>query len=348
MARGELRHQFHHVIDLAPTILEATGLPAPSILNGIHQAPLEGTSMMYSFDDARAPERHETQYFEMVCNRGIYRRGWTAVAKHRAPWESGPSQAIEDDVWELYAPDDWTQSHDISAENPQKLYELQRLWLMEAARFNVLPLDDRFVERNDAQLAGRPQITRGTSQLLFGGMGRLNEWTILSTKNKSHSITTELVVPAGGAEGVIVAQGGRFGGWAIYAKEGRLVYDYNYFGIEHFRVEAREPIPTGSHLIRMEFDYDGGGVGKGGTISLYSDGSKIATGRVERSVPVAFSIDETCDVGMESGSPVSADYSSRGNRFSGEVSWVRIDTRGIDDDRLVPAEARFQAAMVHQ
>ena len=169
----------------------------------------------------------------MVCNRGIYHQGWTAVTKHRAPWEPVPPPPLEDDVWELYGPDDWTLAQDIAAENPEKLRELRALWLMEAARYNVLPLDDRFVERNNPDLAGRPQLAWGTSQFLFGRTGRLNEWSLISIKNKSHAVTAEIEVPPAGAEGVIVSQGGRFGGWSLYAKGGRLMYCYNSFALEH-------------------------------------------------------------------------------------------------------------------
>jgi arylsulfatase len=347
-ARGELRHQFHHVIDITPTVLEAAGLPAPTLVNGVRQAPLEGTSMRYSFDDAAAPDRHETQYFEMVCNRGIYHRGWSAVTKHRAPWEPLPAPALEADVWELYGPDDWTQAHNIAQEHPQKLRELRELWLMEATKHNVLPLDDRFVERNLPDVAGRPQLVRGTSQLLFAGAGRLTEAAVISLKNKSHAVTAEIVVPPTGAEGVIVAQGGRFGGWSLYAKGGRLKYCYNYFALEHSFVESAAALPAGTHEVRMELKYDGGGTGKGGTVSLRVDGAEVGEGRVERTVPVLFATDETCDVGRETGSPVSPDYPALRNRFSGEVNWVRLDVTGDDYDARVPLEERVQAVLVRE
>jgi arylsulfatase A-like enzyme len=347
-SRGEIRTQFHHVIDVAPTILEVTGLPAPIVVNGSQQAPMEGTSMRYSFDDAEAAERHHTQYFEMVCNRGIYHNGWTAVTKHRAPWEPLPPPALEQDVWELYGPDDWTQARNIAGENPEKLRELRQLWLMEAARYNVLPLDDRFVERNLPEIAGRPQLVRGTSQFLFAGTGRLAEASVISIKNRSHAVTAEIVVPSSGAEGVIVAQGGRFGGWSLYAKDGRLKYCYNFFAIERYFVEGAMVIPQGIHEVRMEFKYDGGGKGKGGTASLFVDGAKIGEGRVAQTVPIGFSIDESVDVGREMGAPVSPDYPAHHNSFSGEVNWVHIDITGDDNDRFVTAEERFQASMVRQ
>jgi len=301
--------------------------------------------MRYAFDSGDAPEWHQTQYFEMVCNRGIYHNGWSAVTKHRAPWEPLPPPALEDDVWELYGSDDWTQARNIADEQPEMLERLRGLWLLEAMRYQVLPLDDRFVERNIAELAGRPRLMRGSSQFLFGGMGRLNEWSTISIKNKSHSVTAELQVSDDGAQGVIVAQGGRFGGWSLYARDGRPIYFYNYFGVEHYTVEGNRPLPKGTHTLRVEFDYDGGGTGKGALASIFIDGDNVGHGRIERTVPIAFSIDETLDIGRETGSPVSPDYGSRDNGFRGEVNWVHIDVRGNDYDREVPAEERFKAAM---
>jgi hypothetical protein len=213
--------------------------------------------------------------FEMFCNRGIYHKGWTAVTHHSIPWLLAENPPLDKDVWELYAPDDWTQAHDLAAEQPEKLAELQRLFLIEAAKYNVLPLDDRRAERFNSDLAGRPQLLSGTRQLLFGGMGRLSENSVLVVKNKSHAVTAEIVVPDGGAEGVIVAQGGAFGGWSIYLKDGRPAYCYNQFGLQQFKVYGEAPVPPGDHQLRVEFAYDGGGLGKGGTTGwrLARDGS---------------------------------------------------------------------------
>jgi Sulfatase len=209
-AKGELRSQFHHVIDIAPTVLEVAGLPEPTMVHGVQQQPLHGTSMVYSFDDPEAAERHQTQYFEMFCNRGIYHQGWTAVTRHSTPWAFGAElPGFDDDIWELYGPDDWTQAHNLASEQPDKLAELQRLFLLEAGRYNVFPLDDRRVERLNPDLAGRPQLIRGRSQLLFRGMGRLSENSVVVIKNKSHAITAQVVVPDAGADGVIVSQGRR-------------------------------------------------------------------------------------------------------------------------------------------
>ncbi len=281
-AKGEVRSQFHHVIDVAPTILEAAGLPHPTIVNSVQQAPIEGFSMLYAFNDAKAAERHETQYFEMFCNRGIYHKGWTAVTRHGVPWLGAYKRAFDDDVWELYDTNtDWTQSKDLAKENPKKLAELQRLFIIEATKYSALPLDDRTFERFNPDLAGRPQLIKGKTQILFGGMGRLSENSIVSIKNKSYAITADLDVPKSGAEGVIIAQGGNLNGWSLYAKGGKLKYCYNFFGIEVTFVEATQPIPAGHHQVRMEFKYDGGGVAKGGGVTLYVDGKAVGQGRIE-------------------------------------------------------------------
>jgi arylsulfatase len=351
-AKGEIRSQFHHVIDVAPTILEAAGLPEPVMVNGVQQRPIEGVSMAYSFDDAKAAERHETQYFEMSGNRGIYHKGWTAVTRHRIPWEAAAAKlpAFDDDVWELYDTNrDWSQSKNLAKENPQKLHELQRLWLIEAVKYNVLPLDDRFAERANSELAGRPELIKGTRQLLFGGMGRLTESSIVNMKNKSHAVTAELVVPRSGAEGVIIAQGGVTGGWSLYVRDGKPKYCYNFYGLNRYTVESTSTIPPGTHQLRMEFKYDGGGLAKGGTVTLYVDGKKAGEGRVDQTEPFIFSADETCDLGNEFGSPVTYDYPAR-KKFSGEVNWVEIDVdKDAEDlDHLISPEERLRVAMAIQ
>jgi len=348
-AKGEIRSQFHHVIDIAPTILEAAGLPAPTIVNSVQQAPLEGVSMVYAFDDTTAAERRETQYFEMFCNRGIYHKGWTAVTRHGVPWLGAYKRAFDDDVWELYDTNtDWTQSKDLAKENPAKLAELQRLFLIEATKYSVLPLDDRTFERFNPDLAGRPQLIVGDSQILFGGMSRLSEGSIVVTHNKSYSLTAEIEVPESGASGVIVAIGGGIGGWSLYALNGKLKHCYNFFGIERYFAEGSQPIPAGTHQVRMEFAYDGGGLAKGGNVSLFVDGNKDGEGRVEQTVPMLFSADETCDVGKETGSTVSPDYGPTGNEFSGEVNWVQIDLEKDDNDHLISPDERFRIAMARQ
>ena len=245
-----------HVIDVAPTILEAAGLPEPTMVNGVQQSPMEGTSMLYSFNAAEEPERHDLQYFEMFGNRGIYHQGWSAVTKHRTPWVmvGGEVPAFDDDVWELYdGAVDYTQAHDLVRERSGLLAKLQRLWLIEATKYNVLPMDDRLLERAVPELAGRPTLIRGNSQLFFPGMGRLSENCVVNIKNKSFSITAEIVAPDDGPEGVIIAQGGRFGGWSVYAKDGKATFAYNLLGINEFATSADRPIPAGTHQVRMEF-----------------------------------------------------------------------------------------------
>ncbi|SDT60663.1 arylsulfatase [Jiangella sp. DSM 45060] len=350
-APGETRDQFHHVIDVAPTVLEVAGLPHPAFVNGIQQAPLEGVSMAYTFADAAAPDRHTTQYFEMFVNRGIYHEGWTAVTRHSTPWEpTAELPAYDDDVWELYGPDDWTQAHDLAAEQPDTLARLQRLFLIEAAKYHVLPLDDRRVERFNADLAGRPQLIHGSSQVLFGGMGRLSENSLLVLKNKSHAVTADIVVPGDGATGTIVAQGGAFGGWSLYLVDGRPVYCYNLFGLRRFKVRGADPVPPGEHQVRMEFSYDGGGLGKGGTATLYVDGREAGSGRIDATVPMLFSADETADVGHDSGTPVTDDLRDGQGVFTGRVRRVQldIDAAAEDVDHLITPEERFRIAMTRQ
>jgi len=350
-ARGEVRSQFHHVIDVSPTVLEAAGLPHPTTVNGVDQHPIEGVSMRYSFDGATEADRHETQYFEMFCNRGIYHQGWTGVTRHSTPWITGqPLPAFKDDVWELYEPGDWSQAHDRAAEMPEKLAELQQLWLEEGRKHNVLPLDDRRIERFNAELVGRPELVKGNSQLLFGGMGRLTESSLVNIKNKSHAVTAEIVVPETGAEGVIFAQGGAFAGWSLYAKDGKPTYCYNLLGLQRFKIAGDSAIPAGEHQVRMEFAYDGGGLAKGGTVTLYLDGDQVGEGRVEGTVPMIFSADETADVGRDTASPVSDDYDGESSVFTGTVNWVQIDLGedAEDADHLITPEERLRVAMARQ
>ena len=351
--KGEIRSQFHHVIDIAPTLLEAAGLPEPISVEGVHQKPIQGVSMLYSFNDAKAAERHETQYFEMFGNRGIYHKGWTAVTRHKTPWiligEKTP--AFDDDVWELYDTSvDWSQANDLSKQMPDKLHELQRLWLIEATRYDVLPLDDDLGKRLNADTAGRPVLIKGNTQVLFGGMGRLSENSVVSIKNKSHAVTAEIEVPKSGAEGVIIAQGGNIGGWALYAKGGKLKYCYNLLGVQYFYVEATSALPAGAHQVRMEFAYAGGGLGKGGKVSLYVDGKPVGEGTVAATAAMIFSADDGCDVGVDTGSPVSEDYGPHGNAFTGRVKGVQIAIAEAAEssDHLVSPEDAVRIAMARQ
>ena len=350
-AKGETRDQFTHVIDVAPTVLQAAKLPHPESVNGIQQDAIEGVSMAYSFEDANAPEQHETQYFEMFGNRGIYHQGWTAVTHHKTPWKtSAKMPPFDDDVWELYSDKDWTQTEDLSEKMPEKLHELQRQFLIEATRYKVLPLDDRLLEKIDPVKAGRPVLIKGKSQLLIRGMGHLLENCVINIKNKSHSITADIVVPDAGAEGVIISQGANIGGWSLYANNGKLKYCYNWGGFKHFFVESADKLPAGKHQVRMEFDYAGGGLGKGGDATLFVDGNQVGKGKLEATLATIFSADDGCDVGMDSGAPVSPDYPAADNHFNGEVNGVLLSIEDDPDnaDHLLKPEDAIRAALGRQ
>jgi arylsulfatase len=352
-AKGELRHQFHHVIDVAATVLDAAKLPEPTMVNGVLQEPLHGVSMVYSFDDGKAAERHETQYFEMFCNRGIYHKGWSAVTRHgNVPWiMTGAQPPLSDDAWDLYdGSKDWTQAHNLAREQPDKLRQLQMLFALEASKYNVFPLDDRKAERANPDLAGRPSVVHGSTQMLYPGMRRVQENTAINTKNKSHAVTAEIEVPDAGAKGVIVAQGGSMAGWSLYAHEGRLKYHYNFMAVRQYAVAASAALPSGTHQVRMEFTYDGDGLGKGATVTLFVDGKPVGEGRVDRSIKFTFALDETMEVGCDLGEPVSPDYGARGNEFNGAVKWVQIDIDAAakDVDHMIGAEERFQLIMTKQ
>jgi arylsulfatase len=256
---------------------------------------------------------------------------------------------LDDDVWELYdGSTDYSQAHNLVAEHPDMLAKLQRLWLIEATKYNVLPIDDRGAERLEPSMAGRPTLIRGDSQLFFPGMGRLSENSVVSIKNKSFSVTAEVVIPDGAVDGVIIAQGGRFGGWSIYAKNGRAKFVYNVLGIHEFATEASQVIPTGTHQVRMEFGYDGGGLAKGGNVTLFYDGAEVGTGRVGATQPMIFSADETTDIGYESGTTVASDYTAHGSRFTGKINWVQIDLGKDDNDHFIDPEERLRVAMSRQ
>ena len=349
--KGEIRSQFSHVIDVAPTVLEAAGLPEPVSVNGIQQDPIEGVSMLYSFNDAKAAEQHETQYFEMFGNRGIYHKGWTAVTKHRTPWAPSTEKlpAFDDDVWELYDTNvDWSQAKNLAKENPQKLHELQRLWIIEATRYKVLPLDDRLVEKINPDTAGRPLLIKGNTQLILSGMGRLLENCVLNIKNKSHSVTAEIVVPEKGAEGVIISQGANIGGWSLYAKGGKLKYCYNWGGFENYFVEATSKLPAGEHQVRMEFAYAGGGLGKGGKVTLYTDGKKVGEGDIPATLAAVFSADDGLDLGEDSGAPVSPDYGSQNNGFNGTVKGAQLSIAEDDGKHQVDPKEAIRIALARQ
>ena len=287
-----MRTQFSHVIDIATTVLDAAGIPEPEFVNGTQQTPMHGKSMLPSFDDAKFAGVSRDPVFRNFREPGSVAEGWTACTKHGVPWLSGQQvlPALDDDEWELYGPDDWTQAHNLAKEMPEKLRELQRLFIIEAVRYNVLPIDDRKTVRFNPDIAGRPELIKGNTQMLYSGMIGLPENIILNTKNKSHAVTAEVVVPKDGASGVIFAQGGMFGGWNIYAKDGYPTYCYNLYGLTRTKIKGTKQIPAGDHQVRMEFTYDGGGLGKGATIALFVDGEKIGEGRLERSTPMVFSL----------------------------------------------------------
>ncbi len=328
-AKGEVRSQWHHVIDLAPTILEAAGLPEPKIVNGTPQTPIQGVSMIYTFDDAGAKDRRRTQYFEIFGNRGIYHDGWLAHTIHRAPWESQPRRPLLEDKWELYHVDaDFSSANDLAAKDPEKLKELQELFLKEAVENHVLPIDDRVLERANATLAGRPDLMGNrTSLTVYEGMVGMMENVFINTKNRSHSITAEVQIPEGGANGVILAQAGRLGGWSLYFKDNKPTYTYNFLGLHTDNVSSTQAPPAGKAIIRYEFTYDGGGLGKGGTGTILVNGRKVAEGRIERTQPNLFSADEGADVGMDGETNVTDDYKEVENRFTGKISRVTVELK---------------------
>jgi arylsulfatase len=328
-AKGEVRAQFHHVIDIAPTILEAAGLPEPKSVDGTVQTPIEGVSLLYTFDDAAAKTRHTTQYFEIFGNRSIYHDGWLAGTVHRPAWEVLPKVKLEDDVWELYdTRTDFSCANDLARENPEKLKELQALFLKEAVKYQVLPLDDRVLERMNAELVGRPELMEGRKSLtLYSGMKGMTENVFINLKNKSHSITADVEIPAGGASGVILAQAGRFGGWSLYLKDGIPTYTYNFLGLERSSIKADKALPAGKAKIRFDFAYDGGGPGKGGAGTITVNGAKVAEGRIKRTQPNIFSADETADVGEDEATPVTEDYKEGDNRFTGKIQKVIVELK---------------------
>ena len=346
-AKGELRSQWHHVIDIAPTILEAADLPEPKSVDGTPQAPIEGVSLGYTFADAKAPSRHTTQYFEILGNRAIYSDGWLAGTVHRAAWELKVRRPLEDDVWELYNTQmDFSLANDLAAKNPEKLKELQDLFLKEAVEYNVLPLDDRLTERFVASMVGRPDLMAGrTSLTVYDGMKGMSENVFINLKNKSHTITAEVEIPKKGANGVIIAQAGRFGGWSFYLMDGKPTYTYNWLGLERYTVAAKKAVPAGKATIRFEFAYDGGGLGKGGMGTLFVNGTKVAAGRIDKTQFAVFSADEGADVGADEGTPVTEAYKVP-FKFTGKIAEVKIELKEMKKaDRDDAEQARKEAAL---
>jgi arylsulfatase A-like enzyme len=327
-AKGEIRSQFHHVVDIAPTVLEAATLPEPKTVNGVAQQPMEGVSMAYTFDDAKAAERHLTQYFEIFGNRAIYHEGWVAATVHKAPWEAAPRRPLADDVWELYNVDeDFSETNDLAASNPAKLKELQAVFMREAEKYRALPIDDRVLERFDPAMAGRPDLMAGRKTLtVYPGMTGMMENAFINIKNQSFTVTADVEIPSGAANGVILAQGGKFGGWSVYARDGRPAFTYNHVGLREYTTTATERV-AGKATITVDFAYDGNGRGKGGTVTISINGKKVGSGRVENTNANIFSADDAADVGIDEGTNVSSAYRQHDNRFTGRIQRVKVDVR---------------------
>jgi arylsulfatase len=347
-AKNEIRTQFGHVIDVAPTILQAIGLPEPKVVNGTPQIPMEGKSLTYSFDDARAKERHTTQYFEIAGNRAIYHDGWYARTIHRAPWEAKGRHPLKDDVWELYdVRSDFSLANDLAPKNPKKLAELKALFMKEAEKYHVLPIDDRVFERLDAAAVGRPDLMAGrTSLTLAEGMTGMMENVFIDVKNRSKTIMADIEVAASGANGTLLAQGGRFGGWSLYVKDGVPAYDYNFLGLQRTSIAATKKLAPGKSTLKLQFDYDGGGPGKGGKATLFVNGEKVAEGRIEHTQAGMFSADETADVGIDLGTPVvEAIGSEAKSRFTGRIQKVTVEVKNVKPAEKAEADkARLKVA----
>lgn len=325
-SKGEIRSQFHHVVDVAPTIYEAAGVPAPKIVNGIEQRPIEGVSMNYSFDNAKAAETRTTQYFEMIGNRAIYHEGWFAATIHKAPWEAQPRRPLQEDVWELYnVNEDFSLANNLADKNPEKLEELKKKFMDEAVKYNVLPIDDRSIERFDPVIAGRPDLMNGRTKLvLYEGARGIPENAFINVKNTSLTITAEVDVPAN-ANGVILCQGGDFGGWSFYMQDGKPTYFYNWVGLEMYSVTSTQKVGAGKHTIKLDFAYEGGRGGSG-TATLSMDGNKIGEGRIAKTNSNTFGIDESADVGTDENTPVNPAYAKR-EKFTGKIKSVTIETK---------------------
>jgi len=333
--KGGIRTQFHHAIDIAPTILDACGIQFPAVLNGVPQKPVEGVSMVYSFDDAKAPSKRRTQYFEMFANRAIYNDGWVATTTPPVtPWDIfGKVPDVDDYQWELYhVAEDFSQAVNLAAREPAKLRALQDLFWVEAAKYNVIPIDNSRTERFD--VANRPSLTRGRSVFTyFPGQVRIPEGAAPDLKNKSFKIAADVVVPASGAEGIIATQGGRFNGWGLYLLQGKPVFHYNLAGVHRFTVAAKDKLTPGEHVIVADFKYDGG-LGKGAMVTITANDKPVAQGRIERTTPFRMSIDETLDIGEDTGTPVSEDYRVP-FKFSGHLKRVLI---GLTEHKLTPED----------
>ncbi len=324
---GGIRSQWHHAIDIVPTLLQVSGVQQPSIVNGVAQKPIEGVSMAYTFDEPQAPPARRTQYFELLGNRAIYHDGWLAcTTPARAPWDtSAPTvDVINGYKWELYhVAQDFSEAVDLADKYPDKLRELQLLFYAEAAKYSVLPLDDSTIERFDVSI--RPSLTRGRTEFAYyGTVTRIPEGAAPDIKNKSFRITANVVLPKGSEQGVVVTQGGLSAGYALLFKGGKPIFHYNMANTAHFNIAAKNPLTPGRHTVAFDFRYDGGGIGKGGTGTISVDGKQVAEGRIGNTMPFRFSFDETFDVGEDTGTPVSGDYDVPFN-FTGQIEKVVIN-----------------------
>jgi arylsulfatase len=326
-AKGEVRSQFHHVIDVAPTALEAAKIPQPKTVNGVTQRPMDGVSMFYTVDNPKAPNRRTTQYFEMFANRGIYHQGWVACTRHSIPWLAVKLPALKDDVWELYNVDkDFSEAENVAAQNPAKLKELQDVFAKEAVRNNVFPIDDRRYERFNAAVAGRPDLLAGRKSLtVYPGMTGMAENAFINVKGVHHTITAEVELKDDKTNGVILAQAGYFGGWVLYMKDGKPHHEYNFFALERTNIAGDTALAPGKHTISYEFIPDEAKPGTGGKSILSVDGKKVAEGQIPKTVPFVFSADEGTDVGLDGETNVSPDYKQGDNAFTGKIVKVTID-----------------------
>lgn len=325
-SKGEVRTQFGHVIDIAPTIYEAAKIPAPKMVNGIEQDPIEGVSLIYTFNSQDAKEKHSVQYFEMLGNRGIYQDGWFARTIHRAAWLQKPPTTLLEDKWELYnTNEDFSLANDLSAQKPEKLKEMQDLFMKEAEKYHVLPIDDRLLERTDAQLMGRPTVLGNRTSLTLGeGMKGMGVDIFIDLRNKSYTITADVEIKAD-ANGVIVCQGGRFGGLSFYMRNGKPAFSYNYLGLESTQIISSQPLKPGKYQIVYEFKKDGDGPGKGDIGIITVNGTKVAEGKLLRTQPGIFSVDDLADIGIDEGTPV-ADYGPS-SKFTGKIDKVKIEVK---------------------
>lgn len=319
-----VRSQFHHVIDIAPTLLEIVGVEAPAQFNGVAQKPIEGISMVYTFDDAGAPDRRTTQYFEMLGNQGIYHDGWTASAIRGIPWESEPPPVdLLNMPWELYhVEEDYSQANDLAQEQPEKLKEMVKLFFAETAKYNVLPLDGRKTERLNVE--NRPSLTQGRKSFTYPNLLRLPEGAAPDLKHKSHTVEAHVVIPGGGAEGMLFTQGGRFGGFGLYVKDGKLVYDYNLVGVDRYQVTSDKDVPTGEVRLKVVYESDADEPFAGADVTLYANDEQIGKGRVEKSIPNRVTLDETLDIGFDTGTPVAEGYEMP-FEFDGQIEKVTVD-----------------------